>query len=76
MLADSGEINEAKFFEVVENFYETNLEYVNRWKCSLGNIEKFKRVLLRKTSDWKEIQDRLNEELITCKQTEETRILD
>jgi hypothetical protein len=30
MLVDSGEINEAKFFEVVENFYETSLEYVNK----------------------------------------------
>jgi hypothetical protein len=26
MLVDSGEINEAKFFEAVENFYETSLE--------------------------------------------------
>jgi hypothetical protein len=34
MLVDSGEINEAKFFEVVENFYETSLEYVT-WKRSL-----------------------------------------
>jgi hypothetical protein len=24
MLAESGEINEAKFFEVVDNFYETS----------------------------------------------------
>jgi hypothetical protein len=30
MLLDSGEINEAKFFEVVENFYETSLEYVSK----------------------------------------------
>jgi hypothetical protein len=37
MLVDSGEINEAKFFEVVEKFYETGLEYVNKCKCSLGN---------------------------------------
>jgi hypothetical protein len=48
MLVDSGEINEVKFFEVAENFYETSLEYVNKWKCSLGNTEKFKWVLLRK----------------------------
>jgi hypothetical protein len=53
MLVDSGEINEAKFFEVVENFYETCLEYVKKWKCSLGNTEKFKWVLLRKTPEWK-----------------------
>jgi hypothetical protein len=32
MLAESGEINEAKFFDVVVNFYETSLEYVNKWK--------------------------------------------
>jgi hypothetical protein len=30
MLVDSGEINEAKFLEVVKNFYETSLEYVNK----------------------------------------------
>jgi hypothetical protein len=41
MLVDSGEVNEAKFFEIVENFYETSLEYVNKWQCSLGNTEKF-----------------------------------
>jgi H2-forming N5,N10-methylenetetrahydromethanopterin dehydrogenase-like enzyme len=34
ILVDSREINEAKFFEVVENFYETSLEYVNKWKSS------------------------------------------
>jgi hypothetical protein len=66
MLVDSGEIDEAKFFEVVENFYETSLEYVNKRKCSLGNTEKFKWVLLRKTPEWKDTQDSLNEELITC----------
>jgi hypothetical protein len=48
MLVDSGEINEAKFFGVVENFYKTSLEYVNKWKCSLGNTDKFKWVLLRR----------------------------
>jgi hypothetical protein len=31
MLVDSEEINESKFFETVENFYETSLEYVNNW---------------------------------------------
>jgi prefoldin subunit 5 len=30
MLVDLGESNEAKFFEVVENFYETSFEYVNK----------------------------------------------
>lgn len=57
MLVDSGEVNEAKYTEAAENFYETSLEYINKWKCSLGNNEKFKWVLLRKTSEWKEIQD-------------------
>jgi hypothetical protein len=55
MLVDSGEINETKFFDVVESFYITSLEYVNKWKCSLGNTEKFKWVLVRKTPEWKEI---------------------
>lgn len=31
-------------------------------------------MLLRKTPEWKEIQDSLNEELITCTETEETRV--
>jgi hypothetical protein len=39
MLVDSGEINEAKFPKKFENFYKTILEYVNKWKCSLGNTE-------------------------------------
>jgi hypothetical protein len=76
MLVDSEDINETKFFEVVENFYETSLECVNKWKCSLGNTEKFKWVLLMKTSEWKEIQDSLNEELITRTEAEETRVFD
>jgi hypothetical protein len=62
------------FFEVVENFYETSLEYVNKWKCSLGNSEKFKWMLLKKTPEWKNIQNSLNEELITRTETEETRV--
>jgi hypothetical protein len=33
-------------------------------------------VLLRKTSEWKEIQDSLNEELNTCTEAEETRVFD
>jgi hypothetical protein len=64
------------FFEVVENFYETSLEYANKWMCSVGNTEKFKWVLLRKTPEWKEIQDSLDEELITCTETEETHVFD
>jgi hypothetical protein len=76
MLVDSGEINEAKFFEVVEDFYGTSLDCVNKWKCSLGNTEKFKWMLLWKTSEWKEIQDSLNEELVTCRETEETHVFD
>jgi hypothetical protein len=51
-----------------------SLEYVNKWKCSLGNTEKFMWVLLRKTSAWKEIQHSLNEEPITRTETEETLI--
>jgi hypothetical protein len=76
MLVDSGEITEVKFFEVVENFYETSLEYVNKWKCSLGNTEKCKWVLLRKIPEWKGIQHSLNEELITRTATGETRVFD
>lgn len=76
MLADSGEVNEAKYTEAVEKFYETSLEYVNEWKCSLGNKEKFKWVLLRKASEWKEIQVSLNEELVTHTEAEETRVFD
>jgi hypothetical protein len=45
MLVDLGDINEVKFFEVVENSYETSLQYANKWKCSLENTEKFKYVL-------------------------------
>jgi hypothetical protein len=70
MLVDSGEINEGTSFEVVENFYAISLEYVNKWKGSLGNTEKLKWVLLRKTPKWKEIQDSLKEELITRTETE------
>lgn len=40
MLADS--VNEATFFEVVENFYDTGLECINNWKCNAGNTERFK----------------------------------
>jgi hypothetical protein len=67
-------VNFVPFFEVVENFYETSLEYVNKWKCSLGNTEKLKWVLLRKTPEWIEIQDSLNAERITRTETEETRV--
>jgi hypothetical protein len=35
------------FFEVVENFNETTLEYVNKWKCSSGNTEKLKVVIIK-----------------------------
>jgi hypothetical protein len=74
MLVDSGEINESKFFEVDENFYETNLEYVDKWKCRLGNTERLKWVLLYKTPEWKEIQDSMNEELVTRTETEGIRV--
>jgi hypothetical protein len=76
MLVDSGEINEGTSFEVVENFYAISLEYVNKWKCNLGNSEKFKWVLLRKTPEWKKIQDSPNEELITRTERDEIRVFD
>jgi hypothetical protein len=40
----------------------------------IEETEKFKWVLLRKTPEWKEIQDSLNEELMTRTETEETRV--
>jgi hypothetical protein len=33
ILLDSGEINEAKFFEVVKDFCETSLEYVSKGRA-------------------------------------------
>lgn len=27
------------FWDVVENFYETSLEFINKWKCSMGSLE-------------------------------------
>ena len=75
-LVDSGEITESKFFEVVNNFFETSLDYVKKWKCSLRNTEKFKWALLRKIPIWKEIKDSLNEEFITRTGTDEVRVFD
>jgi hypothetical protein len=42
MLVDQEKLMRLNFFEVVQNFYETSLQYVSNWKCSLGNSEKFK----------------------------------
>jgi hypothetical protein len=36
MLVDSGEVNEAKFSEIVENFYESSLEYVQQVAVQFG----------------------------------------
>lgn len=76
VLVDSGEITEAAFLKVIKHFYETSLEYINKWKCSLGNAEQFKWVLLRKMPEWKEIQDSLNEELITQTKINESHLFD
>lgn len=51
LLIDTGEIDEAWFFKVVDNFYEESLGYINKWKCNLENVEKFEWVLLKKTSE-------------------------
>jgi DNA primase large subunit len=45
-------------------------------EVQLGNTENFKCVLLRKTTEWKEIKDSLNEELITRIETEEIHVFD
>lgn len=47
LLVDQGEIRETKFFEVVQT-YETCVEYINKWKSSLGSSEKFQWILLKK----------------------------
>ena len=73
---ESGEIAEEKFFEVVESFYDTSLQYADKWICSLGNTDKFKWILLNKTPAWKEIGDSINHEILSCVQAEETRLFD
>ena len=65
ILVESGEIAEEKFFEVVESFYDTSLQYADKWICSLGNMDKFKWILLNKTPTWKEIGDSINHEILT-----------
>ena len=59
-LMESGEIDEEKFFDVVESFYDTSLQHADKWICSLGNTDKFKWILLNKTPAWKEIGDSIN----------------
>ena len=76
MLVDSGEINKTKFFETVQGFYENGIEYINKWKCSFGDAERFEWVLLSKTPEWKEVQDSLNEELLSHTKIEETHLFD
>ena len=76
ILVESGEIAEEKFFEVVESFYDTSLQYADKWICSLGNTDKFKWILLNKTPAWKEIGDSINHEILSCVQAEETRLFD
>ena len=76
ILVKSGEIAEEKFFEVVESFYDTSLQYADKWICSLGNTDKFKWILLNKTPAWKEIGDSINHEILSCVQAEETRLFD
>jgi hypothetical protein len=59
------------------------LSFLSSWEflwnqlriCQQVEIQ-FKWVLLRKTPEWKEIQDSLKEELITRTETEETRVFD
>ena len=62
ILAESGEIDEENFFEVVESFYDTSLQYAVKWICSLGNTDKFKWILLNKTPARKEMGDSINHE--------------
>ena len=69
-------IAEENFFEVVESFYDTSLQYADKWICSLGNTDKFKWILLKKTPAWKEIADSFNHEILSCVQAEETRLFD
>ena len=76
ILVESGEIAEEKFFEVVESFYDTSLQYANKWICSSGNADKLKWILLNKMPTWKKINDNINQEILTCVQAKETRLFD
>ena len=76
ILVESGEIAEEKSFEIVESFYDTSLQYADKWICNLGNTNKFKWILLNKTPAWKEIGDSINHKILTCVQAEETRLFD
>ena len=42
----------------------------------MGNTDKFKWILLNKTSAWKEIGDCINHEILSCVQAEETHLFD
>ena len=76
ILVGSEEIAEEKFFEVVKSFYDTSLQYADKWICSLGNTDKFKWILLNKMPAWKEIDGSIKHEILTCVQAEETRLFD
>ena len=76
ILVESGEIAEEKFFGLVDSFYDISLQYADKWICSFGNTDQFKWILLNKTPAWKEIGDNINNEILTCVQTEETRLFD
>ena len=76
ILVESGKIAEEKFFEVVESFYDTSLQYADKWMCSLGNTDRFKWILLNKTPGWMEIGDSINHKILTCVQAEEICLFD
>ena len=56
----SGEIDEEKFFDVVESLDDTSLQHADKRICSLGITDKFKWILLNKTPAWKEIGDSIH----------------
>ena len=72
---ESKDIAENKFFKVIDYFYNTCLQYANKWKSSLGNTEKLKWIFL-KTPQWKEIHDSINKEILICTQVEEAHVFD
>ena len=53
---DDNGLNEFQFYKEVDSFYETAIDYIEKWTLDIKKLKHFQWILLKKSPTWKEIE--------------------
>jgi len=55
-VVDDNDLNEFQFYKDIDSFYETAINYIEKWTLDIKKLKHFQWILLKKSPTWKEIE--------------------